>query len=226
MKPQPFTVHRGIAAPLPRRNIDTDAIIPSREIQRVSKQGLGDGLFAGWRYRAPGSREPDPEFILNRDAYRDASVLLAGANFGCGSSREHAVWALGEFGIRAVLAPSFGSIFRNNCTLNGILAVVMKDATIRTLADWVQTDPRHNLLTIDLRNRIIEWKAGETLAFAIEPANRRLLLRGLDSIAVTLQQASAIDEFELADRAVRPWVYRLPEPPVEQPGNPDGDRDR
>ena len=210
MKPQPFTVHRGIAVPLRTRNIDTDTIIPSREIQRVSKQGLGDGLFAGWRYQAPGSREPDPEFILNRDGYQDASILLAGANFGCGSSREHAVWALGEFGIRAVLAPSFGSIFRNNCTLNGILAVVMEDATIRSLADWVQTDPRHNRLAIDLRNQIIEWKAGETLVFEIEPTKRRLLLQGLDGIAVTLQQASAIEEFEASDRTVRPWVYRLP----------------
>ncbi len=210
MKPQPFTVHRGIAVPLRTRNIDTDTIIPSREIQRVSKQGLGDGLFAGWRYQAPGSRKPDPKFILNRDGYQDASILLAGANFGCGSSREHAVWALREFGIRAVLAPSFGSIFRNNCTLNGVLAVVMEDATIRSLADWVQTDPRHNQLAIDLRNQIIEWKAGETLVFEIEPTKRRLLLQGLDGIAVTLQQASAIEEFEASDRTVRPWVYRLP----------------
>ncbi|MDE0001767.1 MAG: 3-isopropylmalate dehydratase small subunit [Rhodospirillaceae bacterium] len=214
MKPQPFTVHRGIAAPLLTRNIDTDTIIPSREIQRVSKQGLGDGLFAGWRYRAPGSREPDPEFILNLDGYHDASILLAGANFGCGSSREHAVWALGEFGIRALLAPSFGSIFRNNCTLNGILAVIVEDAVVRCLADWVQTNPRRNQLKIDLQNQVIEWRAGGTLAFEIEPAKRRLLLKGLDSIAVTLQQASAIDEFEVADSAVRPWVYRLPESPI------------
>ncbi len=210
MKPQPFTVHRGIAAPLLRRNIDTDTIIPSREIQLVSKQGLGDGLFAGWRYRTPGSRDPDPDFILNRGAYRDASILLAGANFGCGSSREHAVWALGEFGIRAVLAPSFGSIFRNNCTLNGILAVVVDEAAIGRLDDWVRADPRRNQLEINLENRLIAWKAGELLAFEIEPANRKLLLQGLDGIAVTLQQASAIDEFEAADRVVRPWVYRLP----------------
>ncbi len=210
MKPQPFTVHRGVAAPLLTRNIDTDTIIPSREIQRVSRQGLGDGLFAGWRYRAPGSREPDPEFILNRDAYRDASILLAGANFGCGSSREHAVWALGEFGIRAVLAPSFGGIFRNNCTLNGILAVVAEDAAIRSLSNWVQKDPRRNRPQIDLENQVIEWQAGETLAFEIEPAKRRLLLLGLDGIAVTLQHASAIEQFEAADRAVRPWVNRLP----------------
>ena len=210
MKPQAFTVHRGIAAPLLRRNIDTDTIIPSREIQRVSRRGLGDGLFAGWRYRASGDRVPDPEFILNRDGWQDASILLAGTNFGCGSSREHAVWALGEFGIRAVLAPSFGSIFRNNCTLNGILAVVVEDAAVRSLADWVRADPRRNQLEIDLRNQVIEWKAGETLAFEIEPSCRRLLLQGLDGIADTLRQASAIDKFEAADRTARPWVYRLP----------------
>ena len=212
MKPQPFTVHRGIAAPLLTRNIDTDTIIPSREIQRVSKRGLGEGLFAGWRYRAPGGRDPDPGFILNRDAYRGASILLAGANFGCGSSREHAVWALREFGIRTVLAPSFGSIFRNNCTLNGILAVVVDEPAIGRLDEWVRANPRRNQLEIDLENRVIAWKDGETLAFEFEPAHRQSLLQGLDGIAVTLRQASAIDEFEAADRTARPWVYRLPTP--------------
>lgn len=214
MKPRPLTVHQGIAAPLLRRNIDTDTIIPSREIQRVSKAGLGDGLFAGWRYLGPGGRDPDPEFILNRDGYRDASILLAGANFGCGSSREHAVWALREFGIRVVLAPSFGSIFHNNCTLNGILAVAVHEAAIGRLADWVQADPRRNRLEVDLARQRIAWRPGETLAFEIEPARRRLLLEGLDSISVTMLEASAIDAFDSADRAARPWVYRLPESPV------------
>ena len=213
MKPQPLTVHRGIAAPLLTRNIDTDTIIPSREIRRVSKRGLGDGLFAGWRYRATGSREPDPEFVLNLDEYRDASILLAGANFGCGSSREHAVWALRDFGIRVVLAPSFGSIFHNNCTLNGILAVAVEDASVHRLAEWVEADPRRNQLEIDLRNRVIAWRSGETLDFDIDPARRRLLLQGLDSIAVTLKHAAAIDEFEAVDRDARPWVYRLPDLP-------------
>ncbi len=213
MKPQPLTVHRGIAAPLLTRNIDTDTIIPSREIRRVSKRGLGDGLFAGWRYREAGSREPDPEFVLNLEEYRDASILLAGANFGCGSSREHAVWALRDFGIRVVLAPSFGSIFHNNCTLNGILAVVVEDASLRRLAEWVEADPRRNQLEIDLRNRVIAWRSADTLEFDIDPARRRLLLQGLDSIAVTLKHAAAIDEFEAVDRNARPWVYRLPDLP-------------
>lgn len=214
MKPRPLTVHRGIAAPLLTRNIDTDTIIPSREIRRVSKQGLGDGLFAGWRYRADGSREPDPEFVLNLDEYRDASILLAGANFGCGSSREHAVWALRDFGIRVVLAPSFGSIFHNNCTLNGILAVVVEATSVRRLAEWVEADPRRNQLEIDLRNRVIAWRSAETLEFDVDPARRRLLLQGLDSIAVTLKHAEAIDEFEAVDRDVRPWAYRPPELPL------------
>ncbi len=214
MKPQPLTVHRGIAATLLTRNIDTDTIIPSREIRRVSKRGLGDGLFAGWRYREADSREPDPEFVLNLDEYRDASILLAGANFGCGSSREHAVWALRDFGIRVVLAPSFGSIFHNNCTLNGILAVVVEDASVRRLAEWVEADPRRNQLEIDLRNRVIAWRSADTLEFDIDPARRRLLLQGLDCIAVTLKHAAAIDEFEAVDRDARPWVYRLPDLPL------------
>ena len=214
MKPQPLTVHRGIAAPLLRRNIDTDTIIPSREIQRVSKAGLGQGLFAGWRYLDPGGRDPDPEFVLNRDEYRDASILLAGANFGCGSSREHAVWALREFGIRVVLAPSFGSIFHNNCIVNGILAVTADEAAISRLADWVQADPGRNQLEVDLENQRIAWNTDELLTFEIEPARRRLLLEGLDSIAVTMLEASAIDAFESTDRAARPWVYRLPESPA------------
>ncbi len=214
MKPQPLTVHRGIAATLLTRNIDTDTIIPSREIRRVSKRGLGDGLFAGWRYREADSREPDPEFVLNLDEYRDASILLAGANFGCGSSREHAVWALRDFGIRVVLAPSFGSIFHNNCSLNGILAVVVEDASLRRLAEWVEADPRRNQLEIDLRNRVIAWRSADTLEFDIDPARRRLLLQGLDCIAVTLKHAAAIDEFEAVDRDARPWVYRLPDLPL------------
>ena len=214
MRLRPLTIHRGVAAPLLTRNIDTDTIIPSREIQRVSREGLGDGLFAGWRYLEPGGRDPDPDFILNRDFYRDASILLAGANFGCGSSREHAVWALREFGIRVVLAPSFGGIFHNNCILNGILAVVVDEAAIGRLADWVQADPARNRLEVDLENQRIAWNTEQTLAFEIEPAPRRLLLEGLDSIAVTMLEAAAIEAFESVDRGARPWVYRLPQPPA------------
>ncbi len=203
--------HRGIAAPLLRPNIDTDAIIPSREIARVSKEGLGEAMFAGWRYLSAQDsargREPDPEFILNREAYQGTSILLAGDNFGCGSSREHAVWALKDFGIRAILAPSFGGIFFNNCALNGIVAIELEEAMIQRLAEWVQLDPRANLLEIDLAAQQIRWRKGEKTGFAIEPARRGLLLEGLDSIAATLRQEDAIAAFEAADRQRRPWVW-------------------
>ena len=203
--------HRGIAAPLLRPNIDTDAIIPSREIRRVSKDGLGESLFAGWRYRSAQvsvqGREPDPDFILNREAYQETSILLAGDNFGCGSSREHAVWALKDFGIRAILAPSFGGIFFNNCALNGILAIELAEGTIQQLAEWVRIDPGGNRLAIDLAAQQILWRESEKTGFAIEPARRSLLLEGLDSIAATLRQEDAIAAFEAADRQRRPWVW-------------------
>ncbi len=206
--------HRGVAAPLLRPNIDTDAIIPSREISRVSKEGLGEAMFAGWRYLpahvSAQGREPDPEFILNREAYQGASILLAGDNFGCGSSREHAVWALKDFGIRAILAPSFGGIFFNNCALNGILAIELEEAMIQRLAEWVRLDPRANLLEIDLAAQQIRWRRGEKAGFAIEPARRGLLLEGLDGIAATLRQENAIAAFEKTDRERRPWVYQVP----------------
>ncbi len=216
--PQTQVFHRGVAAPLLRPNIDTDAIIPSREISRVSKEGLGGAMFAGWRYLSAQAsshvsaqgREPDPEFILNREAYQGASILLAGDNFGCGSSREHAVWALKDFGIRAILAPSFGGIFFNNCALNGILAIELAEAVIQRLAEWAQLDPRVNLLEIDLAAQQILWLEGEKIYFAIEPARRSLLLEGLDSIEATLRQEETITAFEKADRQLRPWVYRFP----------------
>ena len=203
--------HRGIAAPLPRPNIDTDAIIPSREIRRVSKEGLGEALFAGWRYLAADSREPEPDFILNKARYRGASILLAGENFGCGSSREHAVWALKDFGVKAIFAPSFGGIFFNNCALNGILAIELEEAKIRRLAEWVELAPRRHQLEIDLEARQIRWREGEAMRFGIEPARRALLLEGLDSIAATLRKKSAISAFEEADGKRRPWVYQLPD---------------
>ena len=209
MNVRPPVFHRGIAAPLLRPNIDTDAIIPSREIRRVSKEGLGDALFAGWRYRAADSREPEPDFILNQAPYYEASVLLAGDNFGCGSSREHAVWALKDFGVKVILAPSFGGIFFNNCALNGMLAIELEAAEIERLAAWTQTDPGRNQLEIDLENQLIRW-GGAAQRFAIESARRSLLLEGLDGIAATLRMESAIESFENADRNRRPWVWQLP----------------
>lgn len=201
---EPFRRVTSVAAPLMRINIDTDAIIPSREMKRVSRHGLAEGLFAGWRYREPGSREPDPDFVLNRAPYRDAEILLAGRNFGCGSSREHAVWALAEWGIRAVIAPSFGGIFRANCVRNGVLPVAMKEEDMARLTEEIgEEDPLP--VTVDLERRRVS--AGELeIPFEISDDDRRMLLEGLDPIAATLRSAEAIEAFEARDREARPWA--------------------
>lgn len=203
----PFTRHRGIAAPLLRINIDTDAIIPSREMKTIGKTGLAAGLFAGWRYTAPGGREPDPGFVLNQPAYRGASILLAGANFGCGSSREHAVWALAEFGIRCVIAPSFGTIFFDNCVRNGVLPVVLDERAIAALAGQVERDPAGAPLDVDLVRNVVAAPDGTEHPFALDPASRTMLLEGLDPIGVTLQLLPQIEAHVARDRLERPWIY-------------------
>lgn len=201
-----FTQLTAVAAPILQINIDTDAIIPSREMKRVSKQGLGEGLFAVWRYTAPGGREPNPDFILNKPDYQDTKIILSGTNFGCGSSREHAVWALHEFGIRAIIAPSFGSIFYQNCVRNGILPITLDDDIVKDLAAFVEADPAHNQLTIDLE--ALEVIAGSSKqSFTIEDSHRQMLLEGLDPIAMTLTMEDQISAFEDQDRAQRPWIY-------------------
>ena len=205
---QAFTRHRGIAAPLLRINVDTDAIIPSREMKTVGKRGLADGLFAGWRYLAQGSREANPEFVLNRPEYRGASILLSGANFGCGSSREHAVWALAEYGIRCVVAPSFGAIFQNNCIRNGLLPLVLDDARIQALAAQVAADPQQAQLEIDLERGSLTGPDGTAHAFTLEPAQRTMLLEGLDAIGLTLKHQTLIETHVELDRRHRPWAYR------------------
>ena len=210
----PFISHTGVAAPLLRRNIDTDAIIPSREMKRVSKKGLGEGLFAGWRYTLPGGRESNPSFVLNRPEYQGASILLAGDNFGCGSSREHAVWALAEYGIRAVIASGFGAIFHTNCIRNGVLPVCLKEEDIHDLAVRVQRDPQHNLVQIDLQQGRIVCGDLER-AFVLEAGARHMLLNGLDPIALTLQQRDLIDNFERARRNKHAWAFAQFEDRVE-----------
>ncbi|MEM1110987.1 MAG: 3-isopropylmalate dehydratase small subunit [Pseudomonadota bacterium] len=204
---EPFQVHQGVAAPMLLNNIDTDAIIPSREMKRVSKKGLGEGLFAGWRYTLPGGREPNPDFVLNQSAYVGASILLGGANFGCGSSREHAAWALKEFGIRALIAPSFGSIFYSNCIRNGILPVVLTPAAIDQLSQAIEAGPQCAQLRIDLPRQRVATPNGSQYDFEIDAGHKRMLLEGLDGIALTLEHATDIDAFEAADRRSRPWIY-------------------
>jgi 3-isopropylmalate/(R)-2-methylmalate dehydratase small subunit len=196
-----------IAAPMLEINIDTDIIIPSREMKRVSKIGLGEGLFAGRRYMEPGGREENPDFILNRAPYRNAQILLSGANFGCGSSREHAVWALSEWGIRAIIAPSFGAIFYGNCVRNGILPVVLDDARVREIAEIVDSNPAENRITINLDYQKVVAADGHTDDFDIAPADREMLMEGLDAIAVTMKRDDEILAFQARDRLKRPWIY-------------------
>ncbi len=207
---QAFTTHTGIAAPLLRPNIDTDAIIPSREMRRPARTGLGSGLFANWRYRDPATRETDPEFVLNHPAYAGASLLFGGANFGCGSSREQAVWALVDFGIRAIMAPSFGAIFHKNCIANGLLPARVEETDLLAMAAWVADNPGARKLTIDLAEKRI--RGGRLrVSFEIGQAEQQRLLKGLDSIAHTLQQAQTIDAFEQTWFSRHPWAALEPE---------------
>jgi 3-isopropylmalate/(R)-2-methylmalate dehydratase small subunit len=194
----PFTTLVSIAVPLLRDNIDTDAIIPSREMKGTGKTGLADGLFSGWRYTAVGGRVPTPGFVLNDPAYAGAAILLGGANFGCGSSREHAAWALAEYGFRAVVAPSFNPIFRGNCVRNGIVPVEL-DA--RALAKAQQP------LTIDLPAQTVCDADGITEIFAIDAEAKAMLIGGLDAIDITLLQREVIAAFRGRDRIDRPWAY-------------------
>lgn len=190
----------GGIAPLLLDNVDTDAIIPSREIRGVGKTGLADGLFAGWRYLDPGSRTPDPAFMLNQPRYAGATILLGGSNFGCGSSREHAVWALHEYGFRAVIAPSFAPIFRGNCIVNGIIPVTLPRDTIATLAEAGQT------ATIDLATLSVTTTDIEA-SFVLDDEERLMLSEGLDPIDLTLRKRADISAFQRADAKARPWIY-------------------
>lgn len=204
-----ITLHEGICAPLPDDNIDTDQIIPSREMKRVSKQGLGEGLFAGSRYLYEGMRKTglSEDFVLNKPEYAGASILLSGKNFGCGSSREHAVWALHDFGIRAVIAESFGRIFRINCARNGLLTVELPAAQIETLIQQTSPDPQAARVLIDLTQCEIRTPSGAVFGFVIDESDRHMLIRGLDFIDYTLQYAADIDAFKKDDAKRRPWAY-------------------
>ncbi|MCC7329466.1 MAG: 3-isopropylmalate dehydratase small subunit [Gammaproteobacteria bacterium] len=202
-----FTRITAVAAPLLRINVDTDAIIPSREMKTVGKTGLAAGLFAGWRYQASGSRVEEPGFVLNREPYRHARILLSGANFGCGSSREHAVWALHEWGIRAIIAPSYGAIFAGNCVRNGILPVVLDYAVVEELARQVEADPASRLVSVDLVDCAVTAPDGTRHPFTMAAADRDMLLEGLDGIALTLKRDDEILAFQGRDRLRRPWIY-------------------
>jgi 3-isopropylmalate/(R)-2-methylmalate dehydratase small subunit len=204
---RPFTHLTAVAVPLIRDNIDTDAIIPSREMKAVSKEGLAEGLFAGWRYAGVDTREPNPTFVLNNPDYRGCQILLGGSNFGCGSSREHAVWALAEYGFRAILAPSFNPIFRGNCVRNGLAPVQLDAELILRLAEQIVPDPSSLLVTVDLEARTVSGPDHLAHPFSIDDEEREMLLGGLDAIDLTLRQADEISSFTARDRLLRPWIY-------------------
>jgi 3-isopropylmalate/(R)-2-methylmalate dehydratase small subunit len=202
---EPLTKHAGVAVSLKRDNVDTDIIIPSREMKKVSKKGLGQGLFANLRY-LPDSRQPNPDFSLNDAARRGASILLSGRNFGCGSSREHAVWALSEYGIRVIIAESFGAIFYDNCIANGLLPIALPHDAIDRIAQWTDEAPQQQRPQIDLENLTIS-AGGFEASFEIEDEKRRRLLGGLSSIDVTLERLLDIEKFQADDRLLRPWIH-------------------
>jgi len=198
-----FTCLTALPAPLIAMNVDTDAIIPSREMKQVSKKGLSVGLFAGWRYSNQQERTLDPNFVLNMPEYAGASILLSGANFGCGSSREHAVWALMEYGFKVIIAPSFSNIFYNNAVRNGLLPIRLDAAII----DKIARDTTAEMITVDLVNSMITAQNGTEVTFAIEPANRDILLNGIDPISQTMQHKNTIDDFIKTDKTLRPWAH-------------------
>ncbi|MFT6412217.1 MAG: 3-isopropylmalate/(R)-2-methylmalate dehydratase small subunit [Glaciecola sp.] len=204
-----FIQHQGIVVPLLSDNIDTDQIIPSREMKKVSKLGLGEGLFSGQRYRYIGKEKEglNPDFILNQAPYDKATVLLSGNNFGCGSSREHAVWALVEYGFRAIIAESFGTIFRNNCLRNGLLPVVLSAAQIQSIADEIGNTKDAFSLKIDLQKRQVSSSKTPSYDFVLDDYSQQMLLNGWDFIDLTLQFRQQIDQFIHHDRKLRAWAY-------------------
>ena len=199
-----FTRITGIAAPLMRPNIDTDVIIPIDDCVSVPRAEQGRCAFRAWRYLPDGRDNPD--FVLNRAPFRDAVILVAGINFGCGSSREPAVWALMGLGFRAIIAPSFGDIFYNNCFQNGVLPITLPEETVRTIAADIEAAPEAPM-TIDLENRIIIDTRGSSIPFNIDEARRTALLEGLDEIGMTLKRDAKISAWQNADRARRSWIY-------------------
>ena len=207
-----FTVHRGLVAPMDRENVDTDAIIPKQFLKSIRKTGFGPNLFDEWRYLDHGepgmdaaTRKPNPDFVLNQPRYTGASILLARKNFGCGSSREHAPWALQQYGFRSVIAPSFADIFFNNCFKNGLLPIVLPDSVVGTLFDEVAAFPGYQL-TVDLERQVIVKPDGTEIAFDVQPFRKYCLLNGFDDIGLTLRQTDKIKAFEAERLANKPWL--------------------
>jgi len=199
-----FTRLTGVAAPLPMINVDTDMIIPKQFLKTIKRTGLGKHLFEEMRYTPDGAERP--EFVLNQPAYREARILIAGENFGCGSSREHAPWALLDFGIRCVIAPSFADIFYNNCFKNGILPLALSESEVEALMEDARAGA-NAVFTIDLEAQEITRPDGGVLRFDIDPFRKRCLIEGLDDVALTLKKAARIEGFEARQRKERAWLY-------------------
>jgi len=211
---EPFRIHAGLVAPMDRENVDTDAIIPKQFLKSIKKSGFGPNLFDEWRYLDPGepgqdpaSRRPNPDFVLNQPRYKNASVLLARKNFGCGSSREHAPWALDQFGFRALIAPSYADIFFNNCFKNGLLPIVLPEAQVARLFDEVAAFPGYQL-TVDLPRQVVVTPGGDEFAFEVQPFRKECLLHGWDDIGLTLRHADEIRAYEAERLARYPWLAR------------------
>lgn len=208
-----FTVHQGIAAPMDRANIDTDMIIPKQFLKSIKRSGFGPNLFDELRYLDEGKPDADnsgrplnPDFVLNQSRYQGASVLLARENFGCGSSREHAPWALEDFGFRAVIAPSYADIFFNNSFKNGLLPIILDEAIVDQLFKEVDANEGYQL-TVDLENQKVIKPNGEEIAFEVDPFRKHCLINGLDDIGLTLQDADDIRAYEEKRRASQPWLF-------------------
>ncbi|PWQ99606.1 3-isopropylmalate dehydratase small subunit [Leucothrix arctica] len=208
-----FTIHKGVVAPLDRSNVDTDAIIPKQYLKSIKRSGFGPTLFDDWRYNEPGEpgmdhskREVNPDFVLNKPRYKDASVLLARRNFGCGSSREHAVWALDDDGFRAVIAPSFADIFFNNSFKNGFLPIVLSEEIVSKLFEEVEATEGYEL-TVNLEDQVVVTPSGESFAFEIDDFRKYCLLNGLDDIALTLKHSDEIAAYEEKRKATSPWLF-------------------
>ena len=211
---QKFTLHQGLVAPMDRENVDTDAIIPKQFLKSIRKTGFGQNLFDEWRYLDPGfpgqdpaTRKSNPDFVLNQPRYQGASILLARKNFGCGSSREHAPWALDQYGFRAIIAPSYADIFFNNSFKNGLLPIVLGEAQISQLFDEAAAFPGYRL-TIDLERQVVVKSDGAELPFEVQAFRKYCLLNGFDDIGLTLRHADKIKTFEARRLTEKPWLAR------------------
>ncbi|MFZ4552831.1 MAG: 3-isopropylmalate dehydratase small subunit [Aquabacterium sp.] len=209
---QAFRIHKGLVAPMDRDNVDTDAIIPKQYLKSIKRTGFGPNLFDEWRYldvgepgQDPASRKPNPDFVLNQPRYQGASILLARKNFGCGSSREHAPWALDQYGFRAIIAPSFADIFFNNSFKNGLLPIVLSELQVDNLFNEVAAFPGYEL-TIDLERQVVVKPDGTELPFDVQPFRKFCLLNGFDDIGLTLRHADKIKAYEAERLAKKPWL--------------------